>query len=132
MSWLFCRLDAANHCIPTIIDFMEKSSSTTAAVFSLLNALIREQVIKLREIGMKACIPKGDRVALDVEDAEEEVVHVSLSTAEPLESLKDFHLIFYHLEAVVENKRELKIFKTTESQRRSQAVVVDDRGTFCH
>ena len=42
---------------------------------------------------MKACILKGDRVALDVEDAEEEVVHVSLSTAEPLESLKDFHLI---------------------------------------
>ena len=79
MLWLFCRLDAANHCIPPIIDFMEKSSSTTAAivlVFSPLNALIRE----LRESGMKACILKGDRVALDVEDAEEEIVHVSLST----------------------------------------------------
>ena len=129
MSWLFCQLDAANHCIPPIIAFLEKSSSTTAAivlVFSPLNALIREQVIKLREIEMKACILKGDRVALDVEDAEEEVVDVSLSTAEPLESLKDFHLIFCHLEAVVENKRELKIFKTTESQRRSQAVVVDE------
>ena len=88
MSWLFCRLDAANHRIPPIIDFMEKSSSTTAAivlVFSPLNALIREQVIKLREIGMKACILKVDHVALDVEEAEEEVVHVSLSTAEPLE-----------------------------------------------
>ena len=31
MSWLFCQLDAASHCIPPIIDFMEKSSSTTAA-----------------------------------------------------------------------------------------------------
>ena len=94
------------------MDFMEKSPSTTAAivlVFSPLNALIREQVIKLRESGMKACILKGDRVALDAEDAEEEVVHVSLSTAEPLESLKDFHLIFCHPEAVVENNRELKI-----------------------
>ena len=112
MSWLFCQLDAANHCIPPIMDFMEKSPSTTAAivlVFSPLNALIREQVIKLRESGMKACILKGDRVALDAEDAEEEVVHVSLSTAEPLESLKDFHLIFCHPEAVVENNRELKI-----------------------
>ena len=75
---------------------------------------------------MKACILEGDRVALDAEDAEEEVVHVSLSTAELLESLKDFHLIFCHPEAVVENKRELKIFKTTEFQRRSQAVVVDE------
>ena len=65
---------------------------------------------------------------MDAEGAEEEVVHVSLSTAEPLESLKlkDFHLIFGHPEAVVENKRELKIFKTTEFQRRSQAVVVDE------
>ena len=125
MSWLFCQLDAASHCIPPIIDFMEKSSSTTAAivlVFSPLNALIRE----LRESGMKACILEGDRVALDTEDTEEEVVHVSLSTAEPLESLKDIHLIFCHPESVVENKRELQIFKTTEVQRRSQAVVVDE------
>ena len=128
MSWLFCQLDAASHCIPPIINFTEKNSSTTAAIvllFSPLNALIREQVIKLRESGMKACILKGDRVALDAEDDAEEVVHVSLSTAEPLESLKDFHLIFCQPEAVVENKRELKIFKTTEFQRRSQAVVVD-------
>ena len=50
----------------------------------------RDRVIKLRERGIKACILKGDRVALDAEDADEEVVHVSLSTAEPLESLKDF------------------------------------------
>ena len=124
-----CQLDAARHCIPPIIDFMEKSPSTTAAivlVFSRLNALIREQVIKLRESGMKACILKGDGVALDAEDAED------LSTAEPLESLKDFHLIFCHSEAVVENKRELKIFKTTEFQWRSQAVVVDEAHLFCH
>ena len=125
MSLLFCQLDAASHCIPPIIDFMEKSSSTTAAivlVFSPLNALIRE----LRGSGMKACILEGDRVALDAEDTEEEVVHVSLSTAEQLESLKDFHLIFCHPEAVVENKRELQIFKMTEFQHRSQAIVVDE------
>ena len=46
---------------------------------------------------MKACILKGDRVALDAEDDEEEVVHVSLSTAEPLESLKDFHFVSQRL-----------------------------------
>ena len=53
MSWLFCQLDAASHCIPRIIDFIEKNSSTTAAIVYIgifpLNALIREQVIKLRE-----------------------------------------------------------------------------------
>ena len=30
-----------------------------------LNALIRDQVTKLRECGSKACILEGDRVALD-------------------------------------------------------------------
>ena len=106
-----------------------KRPSTAAAivlVFSPLNALIRDQVIKLRESGLKACILKGDRVALEVEDAEEEVVRVSLSRAEQLECLKDFQLIFCHPEAVVENKQVLKIFKTTEFQRRIQPVVVDE------
>ena len=54
--------------IPPIIDFLEKRPSTAAAivlVFSPLNALIRDQVVKLRESGMKAWILKGDRVALD-------------------------------------------------------------------
>ena len=63
---------------------------------------------------------------LDTEDAKEEVVHVSLSTAEPLKSLRDFQLIFCYPEAVVENKRDLKIIKTTEFQRPIQAVVVDE------
>ena len=117
--------------IPPIVDFMEFGKTPSAAgaivlVFSPLNALIRDQVIKLRESGLKACILKGDRVALDVEDAEEEEVHVSLSTAGPLESLKDFQLIFCHPEAVVENKKVLKMFKTTEFQRRIRAVVVDE------
>ena len=44
------------------------------------------------------CILKGEHLALDAEDAEEEVVHVSLNTAQPLESLKDFQLIFCHPE----------------------------------
>ena len=111
MSWLFCQLDVARHCIPPIIDFMEKSPSTTAAivlVFSRLNALIREQVIKLRESGMKACILKGDRVALDAEDAEKEVVHVCLK---PLESLKDFHLIFVTQRLWLKTSESLKSLK---------------------
>ena len=42
---------------------------------------------------------------MDAEDAEEEVVHLSLNMAKPLESLKDFQLIFCHPEAVAENKQ---------------------------
>ena len=131
MSWLFCQLDTANQLTPPIADFMEfkKRPSTAAAivlVFSPFNALIRDQVIKVRESGLKACILTGDRVALDVEDAEDVVVDVSLGTVEPLESLKNFQLIFCHPEAVVKNKPVLKIFKTTEFQRRIQAVVVDE------
>ena len=56
--------------IPPIVDFMEfgKTPSTAAAivlVFSSLNAVIRDQVIKLRESGLKARILKDDRVTLN-------------------------------------------------------------------
>ena len=90
-------------------------------VISPLNALIRDQVSKLKESGLKACILKGDRVALD-EDGDEE--HVSVS--EPVENLKNFQVIFAHPEALVENKATLKILKTEEFQNRVRAIVVDE------
>ena len=50
--------------IPPIIDFMEKRPSTAADIVLVFSPLIRDQVIKLRESGMKACILKGDRAKM--------------------------------------------------------------------
>ena len=98
--------------------------NSVVLVISPLNALIRDQVSKLRASGLKACILKADRVVLDDEDDDGE--QVSLSSAEPLESLKNFQLIFAHPEALVENKRVMKILKTPEFQNRLIAIVVDE------
>ena len=49
--------------------FRPTETNSIVLVVSPLNALIRDQVSKLRECGLKACIGKGDRVALDGEDA---------------------------------------------------------------
>ena len=76
------------------MDFGFRSTETNSIVLvvSPLNALIRDQVTKLRECGLKACILKRDRVALDGGDEDGEQVCIS----EPLE----------------------KLLKTTEFQRR--------------
>ena len=99
-------------------------TNSIVLVISPLNALIRDQVTKLRASKLKACILKADRVALDGEDRDREEVDVSSS--EPLENLKNFQLIFAHPEAVVENKRIIKVLKTAEFQSRLKAIVVDE------
>jgi len=108
-------------------DFMDSGFRPTETnlivlVVSPLNALIRDQVTKLRECGLKVCILKGDHVALDGEDNNREQVCIS----EPLENPKNFQLIYAHPEALVENKAVMKLLKSTEFQRRVRAVVVDE------
>ena len=46
-------------------DFRPTEANSIVLFVSHLTALIRDQVTKLRECGLKACILKGDRVALD-------------------------------------------------------------------
>ena len=102
--------------------FRPPESYSIILVISPLNALIRDQVTKVRECGLKACILKADGVALDGEDDDGEQVCLS----EPLQNLKNFQLIFAHPEAVVENKAIMKLLKTTELQRRMRVIVVDE------
>ena len=114
--------------MPPFADFMDsgfRPTETNSIVLVILplNALIRDQVTKVRECGLKACILKADRVALDGEDDDGEQVSLS----EPLQNLKNFQLIFAHPEALVdENKAIMKLLKWTELQRRMYAIVVDE------
>lgn len=107
------------HLMAPFADFMNsgfrpKETNSIVLVVSPLNALIRDQVTKLRECGLKVCILKGDRVALDGEDDDGEQVCIS----EPLENLKNFQLIYAHPEALVESRVVMKLLKMTEFQRR--------------
>ena len=108
-------------------DFVETGFRSTenisiVLVVSPLNALIRDQVTKLRECGLKACILKGDCTALEGEGDDGERVSIS----EPPENLKNFQLIYAHPEALVEDKAVMQLLKTKEFQRRVRAIVVDE------
>ena len=66
----------------SLLNFMEGSSAKkfSLIVISPLNALIRDQIVKIREAGLNVCMVKGDRVTGD--DGGEDV-----SLTVPLETL---------------------------------------------
>ena len=92
-------------------------------VVSPLNALIRDQVTKLKQSGLKACILKGDRVEGEEEERKEEQEGLAFSG---IENLKEFQIIFVHPEALIGNKNVIKLLKTAEFQNRMKAIVVDE------
>ena len=53
--------------LPLVLDFFTANGSpvreSTVIVTSPLNALMRDQIVKLKEGGLNACVLKGDRVA---------------------------------------------------------------------
>ena len=58
-------------------NWLQIDRNSIVLVVSPLNAVVRDQVTKLRECGLKACILKGDRVALEGEDDDGERVSIS-------------------------------------------------------
>ena len=84
----------------------EKRSSVI--VISPLNALIRDQIVKMRECGLSVCVLRGDRV--DTEDGSDD----GMSLDVPVEMLSSSHfdLIFTHPEVLVDNKKVSKLLKT--------------------
>ncbi|KAK2554247.1 ATP-dependent DNA helicase Q-like 2 [Acropora cervicornis] len=92
-------------------------------VVSPLNALIRDQVTKLKQSGLKACILKGDRVEGDEEERKQEQEGLAFSA---IENPREFQLIFAHPEALVGNKNVIKLLKTTEFKNRIKVIVVDE------
>ena len=109
--------------LPAILNFMEGSSSAekfTVLVISPLNALIRDQIVKMREVGLNVCVLKGDRVSDD--DGEDVSVDV------PLETLLDktYDLLFAHPEVLVDSKKVAKVLKSPAFKRKVRAIVVDE------
>ena len=113
--------------IPPLMDYLDSGQRPTqkksvVLVVSPLNALIRDQVTKLKQSGLKACILKGDRVEGD-EERKEEQEGLAFSA---IENLREFQLIFAHPEALVGNKDAIKLLKTAGFKSRIKAIVVDE------
>ena len=109
------------------MDYMDSGQRPTqkksiVLVVSPLNALIRDQVTKLKQSGLKACILKGDHGEGE-EERKEEQEGLAFSA---IENLKEFQLIFAHPEALEGNKNVIKLLKTAEFKNRMKAIVVDE------
>ena len=92
---------------------------STVIVISPLNALMRDQIVKLKEGGLNVCVLKGDRVASTDGDDEVSVpVEILVNTTHDL--------IFAHPEVLVDNKKVLKILKSPQFKEKVKAIVVDE------
>ena len=82
---------------------------STVIVISPLNALIRDQIVKMREGGLNVSVLRGDR--LDMEDGSDDH-DVSLDVPVEILSSTNFDLIYTHPEVLVDNKKVSKLLKT--------------------
>ena len=82
---------------------------STVIVISPLNALIRDQIVKMREGGLNVSVLRGDRV--DTEDGSDDH-DVSLDVPVEILSSTHFDLIYTHPEVLVDNKKVSKLLKT--------------------
>ena len=92
---------------------------STVIVISPLNALMRDQIVKLKEGGLNVCVLKGDRVASTDANGDEEV-----SVDVPVEIL--VNTIFAHPEVLIDNKKVLKILKSPQFKEKVKAIVMDE------
>ncbi|XP_044175352.1 putative ATP-dependent DNA helicase Q1 [Acropora millepora] len=97
-----------------IYNFMDFAGSpgdkkSMIIVISPLNALIRDQIVKMREDGLNVSVLRGDRV--DTEDASDDH-DVSLDVPVEILSSSHFDLIYTHSEVLVDNKKVSKLLKT--------------------
>ena len=104
------------------VDFGAEEKKATVIVISPLNALICDQIVKMRESGLSVCVLRGDRV--DTEDGGDDEISLEV----PVEMLTSAHfdLIFTHPEVLVDNKKVSKLLKTTSFKEKIKAIVVDE------
>ena len=67
------------------VDFGAEEKKATVIVISPPNALIRDQIVKMRESGLSVCVLRGDRV--DTEDGGDEEISLEV----PVEMLTSAH-----------------------------------------
>ena len=113
-SLIYPDLSAAFQLLSPTYNFMDFPGSpgdkkSTVIVISPLNALNRDQIVKMREGGLNASVLRGDRV--DTEDGSDDH-DVSLDVPVEILSSTHFDLIYTRPEVLVDNKKVSKLLKT--------------------
>ena len=98
-----------------------EGEKSTVIIISPLNALIQDQMVKMRVGGLSVCVLRGDRVATEDDNDE-----ISIDVPTKMLSSGHFDLIFTHLEVLVENKKVSKLLKMPAFKEKVKAVIVDE------
>lgn len=104
------------------MDFVGTPAEKRSSVIVILplNALIRDQIVKMRKGGLSVCVLRGDRV--DTEDGSDDEISLDV----PVEMLSSSHFLAFFIEVLVDNKKVCKLLKTTSFKQRVKAIVIDE------
>ena len=106
--------------LPDIYDHLLHVEDSVVLVISPLNALMHDQIAKLSERGISACMIQ--RHGVMVYGKEDDFIQL------PLEQLANpkFQLIYMHPEVCVHERKVISFFNSSIYQERVRCVVVDE------
>ena len=106
--------------LPDIYNYLLHVEDSVVLVISLLNALAHDQIAKLSERGISACMIQLHGVMVYSKEGD----FIQL----PLEQLANpkFQLIYMHPEVCVHKRKVIGFFNSSIYQERVQCVVVDE------
>ena len=91
---------------------------------SLLNALIRDQIVKMKEGGLNVSVLRWHRA--HTEDGGDDDHDISLDVPVEILSSTHFNLTNTHLEVLVDNKKVSKLLTTPAFNQKVKAIVVGE------
>lgn len=111
--------------LPLVLDVFTANGERqpTVIVISPLDALMCDQIVKLREGALNVGVLKGDCVASSDDGNGDEV-----SVDVPVEILVNttYDLIFAHSEVLIDYKKVLKILQLPQFREKVKAIVMDE------
>ena len=103
-------------------DILLGTEHSIVLIVSLLNSLMRDQIVKLKDPGISACMIQGQGVLVE-DDAS-----ANGSTKLLLDKLVKpaFQLLYMHPEVCVDDKKIVRLFNSPIYQERVICVLVDE------
>ena len=108
--------------LPDVFDIMLGTEKSMVLVISPLNALMQDQITKLKDWGISACMIQGHGVLVEGDASIDSGIKL------PLDKLANpaFQLLYMHAEVCVNDKKIVHFFNSPVYQERVRCVVLDE------
>ena len=101
-----------------------KDKNSTVIVFSVLNALIRDQIVKMKEGSLNVSVLRWHRA--HTEDGGDDDHDISLDVPVEILSSTNFNLTNTHPKVQVDNKKVSKLLTTPAFNQKVKAIAVSE------